>query len=40
MTSANPLDENTLEQLTKVFPKKEKVNVSGTSLSRWVTDNS
>ena len=40
LTSANPLDENTLEEPTKVSPKTEMVNFSGTTLTRSFPGNS
>ncbi len=40
LTSASPLDENTLEEPTKVSPKTETVKVSGTSLTRVFPANS
>jgi alpha-L-arabinofuranosidase len=40
LTSANPLDENTLEQPTKVSPKNETIKLSGTLLTRSFPGNS
>lgn len=40
LTSASPLDENSLEQPTKVSPKTEEVKFSGTSISRAFPANS
>jgi alpha-L-arabinofuranosidase len=40
LTSASPLDENTLEEPTKVSPKTEMVNFSGTTLTRSFPGNS
>jgi alpha-L-arabinofuranosidase len=40
LTSASPLDENTLDQPTKVSPKTEDVKISGTSLKRDFPGNS
>ncbi|HDQ45478.1 MAG TPA: alpha-L-arabinofuranosidase, partial [bacterium] len=40
LTSASPLDENTLEEPARVSPKTEKVNVSGTTLTRSFPGNS
>jgi alpha-L-arabinofuranosidase len=40
LTSASPLDENTLEEPTKVAPKTETVSFSGTSLTRLFPGNS
>jgi alpha-L-arabinofuranosidase len=40
LTSANALDENTLENPTKVFPKTELIKVSGSSLTRSFPGNS
>jgi alpha-L-arabinofuranosidase len=40
LTSASPLDENTLEEPTKVSPKTETVEFSGSSLSRLFPGNS
>jgi alpha-L-arabinofuranosidase len=40
LTSASPLDENTLEQPTKVSPKTEMIKMSGTALKRSFPGNS
>ena len=40
LTSASPLDENTLEQPTKVSPKSETVKISGTTLNYLFPGNS
>lgn len=40
LTSASPLDENTLEQPTKVSPKTENVKFSGTTITRSFPGNS
>lgn len=40
LTSASPLDENTLEQPTKVSPKTEEVKFKGTTISRTFPANS
>jgi alpha-L-arabinofuranosidase len=40
LTSADPLDENTLEEPTKVSPKDEVVKVSGTTITRIFPGNS
>jgi alpha-L-arabinofuranosidase len=40
LTSASPLDENTLEEPTKVSPKTETIQFSGTSLTRLFPANS
>ena len=40
LTSASPLDENTMEQPTKVSPKTENVKFSGTTLTRSFPGNS
>jgi alpha-L-arabinofuranosidase len=40
LTSANPLDENTLENPTKVSPKSELVKFSGATLNRTFPGNS
>ena len=40
LTSANPLDENTLEEPTKVSPKSEDVKFSGTTITRLFPGNS
>jgi alpha-L-arabinofuranosidase len=40
LTSASPLDENTLEEPTKVSPKTEEVKISGTALKRIFPGNS
>ncbi|MEO6731416.1 MAG: alpha-L-arabinofuranosidase C-terminal domain-containing protein [Ferruginibacter sp.] len=40
LTSASPLDENTLEQPTKVSPKTENVKFSGTIITRSFPGNS
>jgi len=40
LTSESPLDENTLEEPTKVSPKNEDVNFSGTTISRLFPGNS
>ncbi|QSB26317.1 alpha-L-arabinofuranosidase C-terminal domain-containing protein [Flavobacterium sp. CLA17] len=40
LTSATPLDENTMEQPTKVSPKTENVKFSGTTLTRSFPGNS
>jgi alpha-L-arabinofuranosidase len=40
LTSANALDENTMEQPTKVSPKTENVKFSGTALTRSFPGNS
>ena len=40
LTSASPLDENTLEEPTKVSPKTEPVTLSGTALKRTFPGNS
>jgi len=40
LTSASPLDENTLEEPTRVSPKTEMVKVSGTTLKRSFPGNS
>lgn len=40
LTSASPLDENTLEEPTKVSPKTETLNFAGTTLTRLFPGNS
>ena len=40
LTSSSPLDENTLEQPTKVSPKTENVKFSGTTITRSFPGNS
>lgn len=40
LTSASPLDENTLDEPTKVSPKEEVVKISGTTLKRMFPGNS
>jgi alpha-L-arabinofuranosidase len=40
LTSASPLDENTLEEPKKVSPKTEKVKLSGTGFKRTFPGNS
>ncbi len=40
LTSASPLDENTLDEPTKVSPKTETVKLSGASLTRVFPGNS
>jgi alpha-L-arabinofuranosidase len=40
LTSANPYDENTLEEPTKVSPKTEDVKLSGSKISRTFPGNS
>jgi alpha-L-arabinofuranosidase len=40
LTSASPLDENTLEQPTKVSPKNETIKLSGTVITRSFPGNS
>jgi len=40
LTSESPLDENTLDNPTKVSPRQETVNFSGTSLTRTFPGNS
>lgn len=40
LTSASPLDENTLEQPTKVSPKTEDVKFSGTTITQSLPGNS
>jgi alpha-L-arabinofuranosidase len=40
LTSASPLDENTLEEPTKVSPKTEIIKLSGTLMSRMFPGNS
>jgi alpha-L-arabinofuranosidase len=40
LTSESPLDENTLEEPTKVSPKTEVVKISGTTLTRPFPGNS
>ncbi|MCK9206066.1 MAG: DUF1080 domain-containing protein [Salinivirgaceae bacterium] len=40
LTSASPLDENTLEEPKKVYPKTEEVKLSGTSCKRTFPGNS
>jgi alpha-L-arabinofuranosidase len=40
LTSASPLDENTLENPTKVSPKSEDIKLSGTTLNRTFPGNS
>jgi alpha-L-arabinofuranosidase len=40
LTSASPLDENTLEEPTKVSPKTETVKLSGATLVRSFPGNS
>jgi len=40
LTSVSPLDENTLEDPTKVSPKTEMVKFSGTNLARSFPGNS
>ena len=40
LTSASPLDENTLEEPTKVSPKTEAVKLSGSSIMRSFPGNS
>jgi alpha-L-arabinofuranosidase len=40
LTSNSPLDENTLEEPRKVYPKTEKVKISGTSCIRTFPGNS
>jgi alpha-L-arabinofuranosidase len=40
LTSANPLDENTLEDPTKVSAKTEMITFSGTALTRTFSGNS
>jgi alpha-L-arabinofuranosidase len=40
LTSASPLDENTLEEPTKVSPKKETLKLSGASLTHRFPGNS
>ncbi|MGE5811767.1 MAG: alpha-L-arabinofuranosidase C-terminal domain-containing protein, partial [Ignavibacteria bacterium] len=40
LTSASPLDENTLEEPTKVSPKIEEVKLSGNTISRSFPGNS
>jgi alpha-L-arabinofuranosidase len=40
LTSASPLDENTLEEPTKVAPKNETVMLSGSAIRRSFAGNS
>jgi alpha-L-arabinofuranosidase len=40
LTSASPLDENTLEEPERVYPKTEDVKLSGTSYKRTFPGNS
>lgn len=40
LTSASPLDENTMEEPTKVSPKTENVKFSGTTITRSFPGNS
>jgi len=40
LTSKNPLDENTLEEPTKVSPKTESLSISGNTLTRSFPGNS
>jgi alpha-L-arabinofuranosidase len=40
LTSASPTDENSLAEPTKVSPKTEAVNFSGTTLTRTFPGNS
>ena len=40
LTSGSPLDENTMEQPTKVSPKTENVKFSGTTITRSFPGNS
>ncbi|HLP17020.1 MAG TPA: alpha-L-arabinofuranosidase C-terminal domain-containing protein, partial [Bacteroidota bacterium] len=40
LTSESPLDENTLENPTKVSPKTERVELSGTTITRTFPGNS
>jgi alpha-L-arabinofuranosidase len=40
LTSASPLDENTLEEPTKISPKTEAIKIAGTTLIRPFTGNS
>lgn len=40
LTSASPLDENTLNEPTKVSPKEETIKTSGTTLKRTFPGNS
>ena len=40
LTSANPLDENTLEEPTRISPKTEMMKVSGTTIKRSFPGNS
>jgi alpha-L-arabinofuranosidase len=40
LTSASPLDENTLEEPSKVSPKTEEVQLSGITLKRSFPGNS
>jgi alpha-L-arabinofuranosidase len=40
LTSASPLDENTLEEPTKVSPKSENLKISGTTIARIFPGNS
>ena len=40
LTSASPLDENTLEEPTKVSPKEEELRISGDTITRSFPGNS
>jgi len=40
LTSASPLDENSMEQPTRVSPKPENVKFSGTTITRSFPGNS
>jgi alpha-L-arabinofuranosidase len=40
LTSTNPLDENTLEEPTKVSPKTETLSISGSTITRSFPGNS
>jgi len=40
LTSAGPLDENTLDEPTKVSPKTESIKFSGTKIVRTFQGNS
>jgi hypothetical protein len=40
LTSATPLDENTLEEPTKVSPKTETIKLAGKNLKRIFPGNS
>lgn len=40
LTSGNPLDENTLEEPTRVSPKTEELKFSGTKITRSFQGNS